>query len=328
MKRRWFIIALAGATLARPRFAAAQQPIRSVGVLLGNLPLPQLAAAPFWQAFVEGLHEHGWDEGRNIALQPRAAEGNQERYQQLAAELVASRPDIIVTAGSQATQTTRQQTNAIPIVMVGPGDPIGAGFIASLARPGGNITGLTNQLGDLAGKTLQLMKDLQPRLSRIAVLWNPDDPGSKLGAQSLTTTAPELGLTLVSVPIKVREDLDAALVALERNPPEALLVHPTPILFRNRGLIVTFALQQRLPSFTGSAPMVRDGMLASYAPDSVTLWRRAADYVDRILRGANPADMPVEQPTKFELVINLKTAGAIGLDVPRPLLLLADEVIE
>jgi ABC-type uncharacterized transport system substrate-binding protein len=326
MKRRGFIASLGGATLIFPRFATAQLPAARVAVLLNQLP-SQLAIAPFWRAFVEGLRERGWDEGRNVVFDLRAAEGSQERYQQLAAELVALRPDLIIAPNSQATQAARQRTNTIPIVMVGPADPIGAGFIASLARPGGNITGLTNQLGDL-GKDFQTLQDFRPGLSRIALLWNPDDPGSRLGAQKGMASAPQQGVTLESIPIKVREDLDGALAALARNPPEGLVVHPTPILFQNREVIVAFALQQRLPSFTSSVVMVRDGLLVSYAPDAIALWRRAADFVDRILKGANPAEMPVEQPTKFEFVINLKTARAIGLDIPPLLLSRADEVIE
>jgi putative tryptophan/tyrosine transport system substrate-binding protein len=284
--------------------------------------------APQWQAFVEALRERGWDEGRNVAFDLRATEGIGERYAQLAAELVALRPDVIIAPTSQATQATRQQTNKIPIIMIAPSDPLGAGFISSLARPGGNITGLTNQLGDTTEKQLQTLKELRPGLSRIALLWNPDDPGSRLAANAQFASGPKQGLTVESIPIKVREDLDAALAALARNPPEALLVHITPILQQHREVIVAFALQQHLPSFTQSAVMVRDGLLVSYAPDPVALWRRAADFVDRILKGANPAEMPVEQPTKFWFVINLKTARAIGLDVPPLLLAQADELIE
>jgi putative ABC transport system substrate-binding protein len=203
--------------------------------------------------------------------------------------------------------------------MVAPADPIGAGFIASLAGQAANITGLTNQLGDL-GKDFQTLKDLRPGLSRIALLWNPDDGGSRLGARKQMASAPQQGVTLESTPIKARDDLDGALAALARNPPEALS--------QNREVIVAFALQQRLPSFTSSALMARDGPLVSYAPDPAAIWRRAPDFVDRILKGVNPAEMPVEQPTKFESVINLKTAGAIGLDVPPLLLAQADELIE
>jgi putative tryptophan/tyrosine transport system substrate-binding protein len=325
MRRRELGILLGCATLTLPRFGTAQLPVARVALLLNQLP-PQIP--PFWEAFVEALRTRGWEEGRNIEFTLRAAEGSEETYQKLAAELVALQPNIIIAANSQAIEATRQRTQTIPIVMIGPSDPLGAGFIASLARPGGNITGLTNQLGDTAEKQLQTLKEMRPGLSRIALLWNPDDAGSRLAAKAQLASGPQQGLIVEPIPIKTRQDLDVALAALARNPPEALLVHPTPIIFQHREAVVAFALRQRLPSFSASTGMARDGLLAGYAPDAVSVWRRAADFVDRILTGANPAEMPVEQPTKFELVINLKTARAIGLDVPPSLLARADEIIE
>jgi putative tryptophan/tyrosine transport system substrate-binding protein len=241
---------------------------------------------------------------------------------------VALHPDVIVSPGSQGIQAARERTNAIPIVMAGVTDPLGAGFIASLARPGGNITGVTNQLGDLSGKFFQILQELRPGLSRIAILWNPDDPGSRLGAEGQFASGPQLGLTIQSVPVRKKEDLDVALTNLAKNLPEALFIHSPPILFENRSIVVAFALQHRLPSVTASAAMAQDGVLASYSPDLITIWRRGADYIDRILKGANPAEMPVEQPINFELVVNLKTARAIDLDVPWSLLTRADELIE
>ena len=326
MKRRELLIVLGGAVLMLPRFTTAQSRVAHIAVLVSRLP-PQ-SPIPFWPAFVEALRERGWEEGRNVDFQLRATEGVAERYQQLAAEVVALKPDVIITGGSAATQATRQRTNTIPIVMVSTADPLRAGFITSLARPGGNVTGLTNQLGDLGGKAFQILKELRPGLSRIALFWNPDDPGSKSGAETQFGSGPQHGLVIQSIPIKGREDLNAALTDLARSPPEALHMHISPILIENRAMIVAFALQQRLPSFSESKVVTRDGALASYAPDPVEPWGRAADYVDRILKGANPAEMPVEQPTKFELVINLKTANAIGLTVPQSLLARADEVIE
>jgi len=212
--------------------------------------------------------------------------------------------------------------------MVGTGNPLGAGFIASLARPGGNVTGVTNQLGDLGAKVFQTLKELRPGLSRIAVLWNPEDLGSKVAAEAQLANGPQQGLVVQLIPIKTREDLDAALAALAETLPEALDVHITPILATNVDAIASFALHHRLPSSTASTNMIRAGLLVSYAPDPVDLWHRAADYVDRILKGANPAEMRVEQPTRFEFVINLKTAKAIGLAVPHSILMRADEVIE
>ncbi len=262
IRRRWFIASLGVAALTLPRFATAQLPVR-LAFLLNQLP-PQ--NPPYWGAFVEVLRGRSWDEGRNITFHLRAAEGSEERYQQLAAELVGLRPAVIIAANSQATQAARQLTNTIPIVVIGPSDPLGAGFIASLARPGGNITGLTNQLGDSAEKQLQTLKELRPGLSRIALLWNPDDAGSRLAAKAQLASGPQQGLTVRSIPIKVREDLDAALAALAANPPEGLLVHPTPILFVHREVIVAFALQQHLPSFSASTAMARDGLLAGMGP--------------------------------------------------------------
>src|SRR5262249_11275920 len=215
MNRRWFIASFSGAALALPPFALAQSRVARVAVLLSRPPA-QLPV-PLWPAFIEGLRERGWEEGRNLEFQLRASGGVTDRYQQLAAELVALKPDVIIAAGSQATQATRQRTNTIPIVMVGTGDPLGAGFITSLARPGGNITGVTNQLGDLGGKVFQILKELRPGLSRIALLWNPEDPGSKVAAETQLANGPRHGLVVQSIPIKTREDLSAALAALAEN---------------------------------------------------------------------------------------------------------------
>jgi putative ABC transport system substrate-binding protein len=326
MDRRWFIACLGGAVLVIPAYATAQTRVAHIAVLLSRLPA-QLPI-PVWPAFVERLRERGWEEGRNLDFQLRAGEGITERYQHLAAELVALKPDLIIATGSQATRSMRELTDTIPIVMIGSSDPIGAGFIASLARPGGNITGVTNQLGDLGEKVFQIFKEFRPGTSRLALFWNPDDPGSKSGAETQLASGARHGFAIQSIPIKSREDLGAALAALAENLPEALDVHPTPILAASVDAITNFALHHRLPSVTASAAMARAGLLASYAPDPVSMWRRAADYVDRILKGAKPAELPVEQPTKFEFVINLKTARAIGLDVSQSLLLRADEIIE
>jgi putative tryptophan/tyrosine transport system substrate-binding protein len=326
MKRRIFIASFGMAATIHPRLLIAQSHMAQVAFLFSTRP--QANPPPFWQALIEAMRQRGWVEGRNITFHLRAAEGIQERYEQLATELVALHPDVIVSPTSQGIQAARERTNAIPIVMAGVTDPLGAGFIASLARPGGNITGVTNQLGDLGGKFFQILQELRPGLSRIAILWNPDDPGSRLGAEGQFASGLQLGLTIQSVPVRKKEDLDVALTNLANSLPEALLIHGTPILFENRSVIVAFALQHRLPSVTASAAMAQDGVLASYSPDQITMWRRGADYIDRILKGANPAEMPVEQPINFELIVNLKTARAIDLDVPWSLLTRADELIE
>ena len=246
MNRRCFIGALGGAALALPRLGTAKSRVARVAVLSNQLPTrPPL---PVWPAFLEALRQRGWEEGLNLDIQLRATEGIAERRQQLAAELVALQSDVIVAGGSAIIQVMRDRTKTIPSVMFGPGDPLGSGFIASLARPGGNITGLSSQVGDLVGKGFQLHKELRPGLSRIAVFWNPDDPGSKLGAEKQFASGPQYGLALQSTPVKTREDLDAALAALAQNLPEALDVHPSTILAVNVNPIVSFALQHHLPS--------------------------------------------------------------------------------
>jgi putative tryptophan/tyrosine transport system substrate-binding protein len=326
MKRRIFIASFGMAATIHPRLLIAQSHMAQVAFLFSSPP--QANPVPFWQAFIEAMRQRGWVEGRNITFHLRATEGIQERYEQLTTELVALHPDVIVSPGSQGIQAARERTNTIPIVMAGITDPLGAGFIASLARPGGNITGVSNQLEDVTGKFFQILQELRPGLSRLAILWNPDNPGSRLSAEYQFASGLQLGLTIQSVPVRKKEDLDVALTNLANSLPEALFIHGTQILFENRPIVVAFALQHRLPSVTSSAAMARDGVLASYSPDQITEWRQAADYIDRILKGANPAEMPVEQPVNFKLIVNLKAARAIDLDVPWSLLTRADEIIE
>jgi len=227
VNRRWFVASFGSAVLALPGSATAQTRVARVAALLTRLPA-QSSVPAAWPAFIEGLRERGWEEGRNLEIQARATNGITERNEPLATELVALKPDVIIASSSLATQALRQRTSTIPIVMVGTGDPLGAGFIASLARPGGNITGLTNQLGDLGGKSFQILMEVRPGLSRIALFWNPDDPGSKLGAEKQFANGPQYGLIIQSVPVKRREDLNAALTDLARSPPEALHMHITP----------------------------------------------------------------------------------------------------
>jgi putative ABC transport system substrate-binding protein len=322
--RRLLIIlfALAGAL---PVPSGAQTHTARVAVLT---PYPNQSAASGWRAFTDVLGERGWVEGRNIAFDIRETEGRPELFQRFAAELVASRPDLVIGVTTQGTQAVRQQTDTIPIVMCSVGDPVAAGFVESLARPGGNITGPSAQLDDIQEKSLQLLKEARPSIVRVALLWTPDNAGSRHSKEILVVLAPRLGITLEPIPINTPEDIDSALAAIERNRPDALFVHPTPVLQVHDQKVIAFALKQRLPTITGISPMVRDGILLSYASDPIQGWRVTADYVDRILRGAKPADLPVQQPTKFELVVNLQTAKALGLTVPPSILALADEVIE
>ena len=312
---------------AFPQQATDGRP-RRIGCLFNTPPLSDPAAKRNWAAFLEGLREYGWVEGQNLLIESRWVEGHTERYGPYAAELV-SRGDIevIVAGGDQATLEAKTRTTTIPIVMVYATDPVAVGLVASLARPGGNITGISNQLGD-SEKSLELLRELVPDLHRVFLLWQSTNPGSRRAFEGLTKRATRFGLTLSSASLATDADLEPALASIAADLPQGLVVHPVPIAFRRRREIAAFAAAQHLPSVGLASEFARDGLLLSYGPDFPTIIRRAGYYVDRLLRGAKAAELPVEQPTKFELVINLKTAKAIGLTVPPALLLRADELIE
>jgi putative tryptophan/tyrosine transport system substrate-binding protein len=275
----------------------------------------------------QGLRELGYIDGHNVVLKYRWAGGRPDRLPTLARELVRAGVDIIVTGGEQATQALVQATGTIPIVMGASNDPVRAGVVASLAQPGGNVTGMTVQAPELSGKRLQLLKDVLPRLSRVAVLSNPAYPGTVLDLAETRSAAQEVGLTMQNIEVRRAEDLNAALAAA-REQADALILLGDPFFTAHRERIVDLALKQRLPAMYYWKEFVQAGGLASYGPSLHDLYRRAATHVDKILRGARPADLPVEQPTKFELVINLKTAKALGLTIAPSLLLRADQVIE
>jgi putative ABC transport system substrate-binding protein len=266
--------------------------------------------------------------GQNLLIEGRWVEGDTERYSRYAAELV-SRGDIelIVAAGTQATIEAKTRTTTILILMLSVSHPVGAGLVTSLARPGGNVTGITSQLGDIE-KSFELLRELVPDLHRVFLLWQSDNPGSRLGFETLTKLATRLGLSLSSASLARDNDLEPALASVAADLPQALYVHPVLIAFRRRREIAAFATAQHLPTIGDTSEFARDGLLLSYGHDIATIFRRAGSYVDRLLRGAKAAELPVEQPTKFELVINLKTAKAIGLTIPPSLLARADEVIE
>lgn len=326
--RRLFLGGLLGATLpATLARAQTAERVRRVG-FMGNLPPSHAFAAPFWRIFQEELHARGWREGHNLLIEARWAEGRVERFIGFADELVGLNLDLIVTVGSEATDAARKKTGTIPIVMVGPSHPVEAGFVASLARPGGNITGVTNLLNELVVKHLELLKELKPGIERVGVLWSPNNPGSALGFKTIEGTGPRFGLAILSLPIAKPEDLDAAFATILRARPQALHVHPTRPIGLRAQQIASFAVEQKLPTISASSGFVRAGHLASYGADLTQTWRRASFYVDRILRGTKPAELPVEQPTKFEFIINMKTARAIGMTIPQSILLRADEVIE
>jgi putative ABC transport system substrate-binding protein len=327
MRRREFIEILGGAAVL-PVSGRAQQPdrIRRIGVLLPGTPA---ATAHLLAGLRQGLREHGYAENRTILLELRHGEGRMERLAGLAKELVDLEVDAIVTATDAGVQAVRTATERIPIVMANSTDPVGTGFVASLARPGGNITGLTYNSTEITGKRLELLKEVVPELARIAFLWTPQFRGNALDHQEIQAAGSALRVEVHSAAARDAGELDSALSAAARERLGALVIAgQNPVTFVNRKRIVEFAAAHRLPSMSYVREFVDDGGLISYGPNNPDLFRRAAGYVDKILRGAKPADLPVEQPTKFELVVNLKTAKALGITIPQSILFLANEVIE
>jgi putative ABC transport system substrate-binding protein len=325
MRRRDVIVGFGGALLC-PLDARAQARLARLAVLAGT------QHERYWPGFVAALRERGWIEGENIRFDVRWAEGRPEQFDEFAADLLKGRPDVVMAGSSQAAQALHRLTRTVPIVMAGVVDPVGAGLVASLARPESNATGVSfgvpsGQTDPVAGKRLQLLKETRPGIARIALLWTPENHGSFLAKESAVALAPALGIQLHPIAVNRAEDLEPALAALAQSRPDALEVSPTPVLVDQRRRIAAFALAQGLPTL-GAGVMARDGLLMSYAADLGESWRRLADFADRILRGASPGDLPVEQPTKFELVVNLRTARALGLTLPPSLLAAADEVIE
>jgi putative ABC transport system substrate-binding protein len=326
-RRRFLLTSLAGA-LAAPLATEAQSAgkIPRIGVLFASTPA---ATSHLVDGFRQGLREHGYVEGQHIILERRYGQVGAERMSGLAAELVRIKVDIIVAATDPATAALKQQTQTIPIVMAKSNDPVGTGFVASLARPGGNVTGLSALSPELSGKRLGLVREVAPGLLRAAIIWNPDVRGAVFDYKETEAAARLLRLQLQSVEVSRAEDLDRAFSAVTNQRAQALIVQtPNPVLFANRSQIVAFALRNRLPSMYGQKEFADAGGLMTYGPSTADLFRRAATYVDKILKGAKPADLPIEQPTKFELVINLKTAKALGLTIPPSLLARADQVIE
>ena len=325
MRRRKFITLLGSAAAAWPLVARAQQAAKlpTIGFLGASTPP---AMSPWTAAFVQRLRELGWIEGRTVAIEYRWAEGRSERYAEIAAEFVRLKVDVIVTAGG-AVVAVKQATSVIPIVFAVVNDPVGSGLVASLARPGGNVTGLSLQSTDLAGKRLELLREVVPGLRRLAIMANAGYPAAVLEMGEVQATARTLGLEVVTFEIRRAEDIAPAFEAFTGRA-EALYVVSDPLVGTHRIRNNTLALGARLPTMHGNREHVEAGGLMSYGPNFPDLYRRAADYVDKILRGAKPADLPVEQPTKFDLVINLKTAKALGLEISPTLLARADEVIE
>ena len=325
MRRREFITLLSGAA-AWPLSARAQQAARrpTIGYMGVNTPVVESQRTA---AFVQRLRELGWIEGRNVAVEYRWAEGRNERFAEIAAELVQLKVEVIVTAGTAAVVAAKQATSVIPIIFALGGDPVGTGLVASLARPGGNVTGLTQQSTDLAGKRVELLREVVPGLGRLATMANIGNPLAVLEMREVHAAARTLGLEVATSEIRRAEDIAPAFDALKGRA-DALYVVADPLVTSNRIRINTLALGARLPTMHGQNDNVEAGGLMSYGANFPDLYRRAADYVDKILRGTKPADIPVEQPTKFDVVINLRTAKALGLTIPPSLRARADEVIE
>jgi putative ABC transport system substrate-binding protein len=281
-----------------------------------------------WEAFRHGLRDLGYVEGQNIALEYRFAAGQNERLPELAAELVHLQVDMIVTNSGAAAQAARDATETIPIVMAAGGDLVRLGVVASLAQPGGNLTGLSIMTQELDGKRLELLKEALPHVSRVAVLWNASNPARPDAFREIEATARGLGLQLHSLAVWHPDELDSAFAAMSREGAEALITLGDAVLWNQRARVVALAAQHRLPAVFDAREFADAGGLMAYGPHVPDSYRRAASFVDKILKGAKPADLPVEQPTKFELVLNLTTAKALGIMMPPSLLLLADEVIQ
>ena len=324
MDRRAFIRTLTGGFLAAPLAAGAER--TDAMPIIGYLEAasPSLVQ-PMREAFRQGLREHGWVENRNVRIEYRSAEGRNERFPEMAAEMVRLNVNVMVVTGEPMIIAAKQATSTIPIVMAAVGDPVGRGFVASLAHPGGNITGVSNVAVDLTGKWVELLREAVPGLTKIAVLRNPANPSHAALWREAQDAAQAHNVQVIDAPAKIPEDIEPAFSAIAKGRPGALIVLPDPLFNGQRVQIASLANRQRLPSVT---LFKARGATISYGPSLEENYRRAAAYVDKILRGTKPGDIPVEQPTKFELVIDLKAAKAFGLTIPPSLLQRADQVIE
>jgi len=323
VNRRTFLGTLAGGLLAAPLAAQAQRPptLPRIGVLEGSPGQDQ--------AFHDGLRQFGYVEGKNIVVERRWAYARADRFPELAAELVRLKVDVIVATNNPAAAAAQKATKTIPVVMVLVTDPVGLGFVASLARPTGNITGLTIQAPELAGKRLDLLKEAVPHLTQVAVLWDPVEPGRQDLVKETEAAAPRLGLRLQRLEVRSPSAISSAFfTAMTRAGVGAALVYGSSMLYAHRATIAELAARSRLPVMCSTSEWMDAGFIMSYGPSLTDMYRRAPYFVDRILKGAKPADLPVEQPTKFELVINLKTAKTLGLTIPPAVLQRADQVIE
>ena len=321
MRRRDFITGIGGLAAAWPLAARAQQPVRGV---------PRIGViddAPNWDHFRQSLRDFGYVVGQNIVIEYRSAQDNVDRLTRAAVELASLPTDVIVVHGSPATRAARRATATIPIVTIGVGDPVRAGFVMNLARPDGNITGNSQLAPDLVGKRLEILKECVPGLARVAFLWNPDNDSNLAFLEELIIAVPSLGLQLISAPMRTSDDFERTFAAMMQRRPSAFVTTADPLIQRHIAQVIDLMASRRLPAMYQLKENVVAGGLMAYGPSLPDLFRRGAWYVHRLLQGAKPAELPIEQPTKFELAINLKTAKALGLDVPAMLLARADEVI-
>ena len=322
MQRRQFITLLGGAAIARPSPAPAQplSGIPRVGIIIDD--------APFWNQFRRGLQAYGYIEGRTITIEVRKGEDRPERLTSAAAELAGIPVDVIATWGTPASRAAQQATSTIPIVAIAIGDPVRAGLVASLARPGGNITGNTILASEVVAKRLQLLKELMPHANRLGFLWNPDNESNVAQLAQLKDTLAKFGMSLIPVAVRSSADLDGALAAMRHERPDAFQMTNDPLHRKHLKEIIGLVDQSGLPGMYQTRDAVAAGGLISYGPDLSDLFLRGAGYVHRILQGAKPAELPIEQPVTFELTVNLKTANALGINVALSLLALANDVIE
>ena len=325
MKRREFITLLGGVAATWPLAASAQSKTPRIG-FMGNSTAA--LEANLVDAFREGLREHGYEEGRNIVIEYRWADGNYERFPALVAELMAAKVEVIVTAGTPAALAMKKATTTVPLVMVAVGDPVGTGLVPSLARPGANLTGLSSVAPDLEGKRLQLLREVVPALSHVAMFINSLNPFHVSSMRQARAAAQTLGIKLQLHDIRKSEDLDDAFAAIRKERPDAVLILADRVFLHNRERMIDFTKEQHLPNVNAYKELVEVGGLMSYGPSYEDMHKRAAIYVDKILKGAKPADLPIEQPSKFTFIVNLKAAKALGVTVPSQLLGLADELID
>jgi putative ABC transport system substrate-binding protein len=327
LQRREFITLIGGAAAAWPLAAQAQQAakVHRIGFLSAGA---EVRPSKNWSIFVNELRELGWIEGKNIEFHQRYADNKLDRLPELTTELVRFNVDVIVTVGTLAPLAAKRATSSIPIVMVNAGDPVRSGLVTSLARPGGNVTGMSLMAPDLGGKRLELLKEVLPRLSRVAVIWNATNPYSALVFGETQGAAKKLMVEIEPLEVSEPGDFDGALATTTRNGADALVIVEDPLTFNNLKKVAEFCANGRLAAIYGLREFADAGGLMTYGASNADLFRRSAGFVDKILRGVKPSDLPVQQPTKFELVINLKTAKALGLTVPDTLLARADEAIE